>query len=491
MASSHQYVRLIMKALALRLFASLDRSSPHRRGAFLLAWLSIGVSSLLFLILSPQNDVHALRFPETTLQSPRCTLYASPSGDDRNSGTSPSSPKTLLGAAADTHPGSVVCLLGGTYDVGAAFYPPVSGTPSSWIIYKSYDNAPVNLLWAGGAIGQPMFKFGNGKFPSGAAYLEFRGLKLDGQNTALDGFFCLGGHHLRFIGNTINNTGGSGVGAVNCDYLTSDHNLINHNGYLYGWTSAISYNSAQWFDKYSGFHNIISNNIVTGEYDGSTHHTDGNGIILDLSNGSYDYTSANTPPALVINNVVYENGGRCIEAYTVTSFWIVNNTCYRNDLDPLLSTAGSITTNNARDGYILNNIAVASRSSSPPYDQQNNHTDIRYYRNMYSGGRNNLKESSPSAFIEADPLFLDPPRFDPKSEKEYEKSLAPSRLGSGLQLQPSSPALRQGIDPSALPNLQGDILTDLRKYIYQDISGNPRPKGGPFDLGAYQSSRTP
>jgi len=72
----------------------------------------------------------------------------------------------------------------------------------------------------------------------------------------------------------------------------SDHNLINHNGYLYGWTSAISYNNDQWFDNYSGFHNIVSNNIITGEFDGSSNHTDGNGIILDLG--------GNTPPALII-----------------------------------------------------------------------------------------------------------------------------------------------------------------------------------------------
>src|SRR5207253_5928147 len=78
----------------------------------------------------------------------------------------------------------------------------------------------------------------------------------------------------------------------------------------------------QWFDTYPGFHNIISNNIVAGEFDSSSNHTDGNGIILDLSNGSYNASTANTPPVLIINNVVYGNGGRCIHAYIVTNFWI-------------------------------------------------------------------------------------------------------------------------------------------------------------------------
>src|SRR5205823_7448517 len=74
-----------------------------------------------------------------------------------------------------------------------------------------------------------------------------------------------------------------------------------------------------------------SSNLITGEVDQSTNKTDGNGIILDLSNGSYDPTTANTPPALIINNVVYGNGGRCILGYVVTNFWFVNNTCYKNE----------------------------------------------------------------------------------------------------------------------------------------------------------------
>ncbi|MGH7602865.1 MAG: Ig-like domain-containing protein, partial [Gemmatimonadaceae bacterium] len=67
-----------------------------------------------------------------------CTLFASPSGNNSNSGSSPSAPKTFTGAAAATQPGSVVCLLGGTYNLASTFYPPISGSPSSWIVYKNY-----------------------------------------------------------------------------------------------------------------------------------------------------------------------------------------------------------------------------------------------------------------------------------------------------------------------------------------------------------------
>jgi len=260
-----------------------------------------------------------------------CTLFASPSGNDSNSGTSASSPKTFQGAANATQPGSVLCLLGGTYNFSSSFTPPSSGTPSSWITYKNYGDGPVNIVYTGPADASPIFRLGSGSFPTGGvSYIEFRGLNLNGNSNSGDAFWCQGTHHLRFINNSMSDTGTAGIGTRDCDYLTADHNLIYHNGYMpastpdpqwYGWTSGISYNSNQWFDTYPGFHNIISNNIVVGEFDSSSNHTDGNGIILDLSNGSYNASTANTPPVLIINNVVYGNGGR-IHAYIVTNFWI-------------------------------------------------------------------------------------------------------------------------------------------------------------------------
>lgn len=438
-------------------------------------------------------------FPGENLSEPasrNCTLFAAPWGKDSNSGSDASAPKSFLGAARSARPGSVICLLSGSYALTSSFVPPVSGAPNAWIVYKADDSGPVNFVWEGPADASPMFKFGDGHFPSRPAYLEFTGFSLDGKGKAADGFFCRGAHHLRFVSNSIFNTGGSGIGAIDCDYLTADHNVIHHNGYIpestrvpqwYSWTSGISFNSARWYDRYPGFHNVIANNIVTDEVDQSPHHTDGNGIILDLSNGTYDYSSADTPPALIVNNVVYGTAGRCVEAYTVTNFWIVNNTCYMDAMDPAMEDVGSITTDNSRDGFIVNNIAVSWRRSNPPYDQLKSNANIRYFANLYFGGSNALKDSPQSPFLEADPLFVEPPSFDAKSDRPYESAFPPSQLGRRLALQASSPALRSGIDPASLPRLSRAIEVGLQKYIYTDIEGNSRPRGGPFDLGAYQS----
>jgi len=427
-----------------------------------------------------------------------CSIYASPSGKDANSGSSAESPKTFAGAAATTRPGWVVCLAGGTYVLRSTFKPPTSGTPSSWIIYRGYGDTPVKFVWAGAADASPMFDMNGGRFPSGPAYLEFRGLHLDGEGRAGDGFFCRGSHHLRFIANSVSNTGGSGIGAIQCDYLMVDHNAISHNGHIpavagsnashYSWTSGISLNSSQWYDSYSGFHNIISNNIVTGEVDQSAKHSDGNGIILDLSDRTYNYRSANTPPALIVNNVVYGNGGRCIEAYVVTNFWIVNNTCYKNNLDASMERDGSIEVHNARDGYIVNNIVVVGSTSGRCYDEENVTKNIHYHRDLCFGGLDQLRLSEPGQVLRADPLFLSPPYFKAKGSAKVGEPLDPSILGDSLMLQGDSPALGKGIDPASMPNLSETIIRDLKKYVNTDIKGRARPRGGTPDLGAYERS---
>lgn len=455
------------------------------------------VIAVAFLLL-PYPERTAIAPNASSNALPACTLYASPSGSDTKSGDKPAFAKTLKGAAEAARPGSVVCLAGGTYTSSSAFLPPRSGTPSAWIVYRSYGDTPAKFIWTGDADAAPMFKLGEGNFPSGPAYLEFRGLHLDGGGKAGDGFFCRGSHHLRFVDNRISNTGGSGIGSIQCDYLTADHNVIEHNGYIpadaganakyYSWTSGISFNSNQWYDSHQGFHNVIANNVVAGQVDQSSHHTDGNGIILDLSDRTYRRKSANTPPALVVNNVVYGNGGRCVEAYIVTNFWFINNTCYKNNLDPSIGKSAAISVIDSESGYVINNIVAVWSSSDRCYDEEKSTMNIRYYRNLCFGSSGSLGLHNPEEIHYADPFFLRPPFFDATARDQYARALSPTSLGDGLTLQPGSSALHAGVDPVTLPRLPEAITVELKKYAYSDINGNPRPRGEPPDLGAYQRS---
>jgi hypothetical protein len=221
------------------------------RNIELLACIGGSLLSIALVLACKGTDPMETNKPDN-LKSPAddCSLYASANGKDQNSGRTTTSPKTFLGAAAATRPGSVVCVLSGTYSLSSSFKPPVSGTPSAWIEYKSYGDGPVNFVWTGPADGSDMVSMESVSFPSDPAYLEFRGFNLDGRGNAANGFKCRGSHHLRFIGNTISNTGGGGISTVLCDYLTVDHNLVHHNGYRFGWTSGVSFNSNQWFDSY-------------------------------------------------------------------------------------------------------------------------------------------------------------------------------------------------------------------------------------------------
>lgn len=418
--------------------------------------------------------------------APACTLYVASSGSSHRSGVSSASPTTLLHASSIATAGAVICIKPGTYDLDTTFYPAHSGTASAWITYTAHGDGAVNIIWTGGANAgdENMFHMYSRKFPDGPSYIQFNGLTLNGQNAAENGFFCQNSHHLKYTRNVIENMGSSGIGSVDCDYQTADHNIVYHNGYIAGWSSGISFNSNQWFDSYSGFHNVVANNFVAGSFDASNHHSDGNGIIMDLSNGTYKPSSANTPPALIVNNVVYGNGGRCIENFVVTNIWVINNTCYDNDLDLKLGAVGEIVSNSANTEVFANNI-VQSWGNHQPFQAIGTVTagTMKYHNNLIYGGRT---AGTPSAgFTTANPLFLASPVYNETADGQYASTVHPSTLGADLQLQAASPAIEAGIDPTTLAT-NASLKSDMAAYVYSDILGIARPIGGPFTLGAYQ-----
>jgi hypothetical protein len=420
-----------------------------------------------------------------------CTIFASASGNDSNSGTTAGLPKSLNGAANAATPGSVVCLEAGTYNTTSGFTPPRNGTSEAYITYQGYGNGTVNFVWNGGnGPGTFMFNLDSSAgFPNGHSYLRFSGLNLNGQNQARNGFFARYSHHLVFSHNFVANTGGSGIACIHCDYITSDHNAIWHNGYVQGGTSAITYNETEFYDNYAGIHNIISNNIAAGESD-TTVNTDGNGIIMDRSaSGATGVDNANTPPGLILNNVVYMNSGDCIINFIVSNIWTINNSCYKNQLNTsstfLHYHAGEVGDNSSRLDWYVNNIAYTWSSSLHAYFNDNTGILGNWYNNMYWVGEIDFTPTDPSEFFNDDPEFVDPLSVNPTATGQFADAPNPESIGDAFRLQASSPAIGKGIDPTTLPNVPSAIITDLKNYIYTDISGKPRAVGGSFDLGAY------
>src|ERR1700723_489830 len=97
---------------------------PSRKN---ILWTCLGIVVFFLLLVSVvKRFTRGIDLNHETA-STNCTLFASPSGNDANTGVSPSSPKSFSAASAATHPGSAVCLLGGTYNLSSTFYPPQGG----------------------------------------------------------------------------------------------------------------------------------------------------------------------------------------------------------------------------------------------------------------------------------------------------------------------------------------------------------------------------
>lgn len=441
--------------------------------------------------------------------SASCTLYASPSvaNGSGKSGLTIANAVSLVDAAAKTTPGSVVCLLGGTYLLANSFAPTKSGTASAWIIYRPYNPGGATLKWNSTA-SQPMVYLLTTNTRD-LRYIEFNGLTFDGNSIGSNAIFCqtpssvtnnTNPDHFRFVNNIIRNVGAAGIATIKCDYITSIGNRLHNIGMLTGWGSGISYNTNVWSDNAASFHNLIIDNIISGVYDccgtnriddpgNDTDITDGNGIIIDRS-----AIGDRSPPTLIANNVVYQNGGRCIITFHAGNTWILNNTCYKNGLDPLIGNDGSTLFEigdiqiggYSANNYVANNIAYT-------FTPRNSYqlmtvSDALFSYDLWYGGQGLYGFTGGVA--NGDPLFTNPP-----AGEQYSDALDPAQLTDNFHLQQGSPAIDAGIDPRTISGQKvilkgGTIVTSIpaitqamTTYLLTDIDGAPRTN---WDLGAYK-----
>jgi hypothetical protein len=426
------------------------------------------------------------------------TYYVAPapSGNDLNNGTKDHPWATIRKAAISIASGDTVYIRDGQYNVGKHDGPinPPSGTTfmaylgEKPIIQGSYPSTG-EYPWEGISI-------------QGASNVRIEGLTIRGFHT---GIACgTRGHHIVLKNNTLEYNSETGISSESatsgsqqsCDYLTIVGNQVHHNGYRYdtgrpatgpgeGWSSGISIHPR--FRPYlldgdaSKFHIIISGNRVYHNYDGTggdtdnaADHSEGHGIILD-SGGSQ------MPPTLIENNVVFDNGGKCICALGTQNFWIVGNTCYANSTDPLLvagfskAEIAAYETDEvpATNIHVLNNIAWALPGQKIADFPDSDSQDLDMRNNLWYGSPPNAPYSCPYGLnaIFANPLFIDPTANPPNFE-----------------LQARSPAIDAGaaIGAEVIPLRTGSTTGST----VVDFDGTERPHGRGYDMGAYESLLT-
>jgi parallel beta-helix repeat protein len=368
------------------------------------------------------------------------TFYASPTGNDSRNGLTPANAKTLTGAENATAPGDTVILLAGSYPITSEKDVSKSGTATAPITWRGNYNGPALFQYTNNVAHTMIW------LSAGRAYRVFDQLFLDGANyaiTAFGGQGTGGQHHITYSNCTITNTGSSGIALLGADYLTIVNNRISHCGYLASssWGSGISLNNQNQvalFDAGTGFHHIIAGNIITGTIDTSSHHTDGNGIILD----------GYSPNALITNNLVYNNGGRgihllqCNSTFAPNGIWVVNNTCYKNVLDRTLSSwpdySEFMQLNTTAAVVYVNNLAYAW-TAPWTYAVVGTSGAITWARNGQYGGRGTLGVAQ-SDFQDVTKIrnhvsdFINPPVIDDFADGQYATAVAADLIGNGLTL---------------------------------------------------------
>ena len=402
----------------------------------------------------------------------KCTLYAAPHGASRASGRSRHSPTRIGRAIARVRAGGVVCLKPGVYRT----------ISNLTIVHSGRRGKPITVTGDGG---RAVILYTRGRRDGGVIQTTYcrpwcashniviENLTLDGGGHMNAGVFAREGSRYVTVRNCIiKNAGASGISFNATDHVTAEHNLIFHNGYGQGWGSGITLWFGGWspvyggrrpeFDHRPGFHNYVVGNLVAGSYDGSGHHTEGNGIIVD--------GAPHTPPSLIANNVSYENGGAGFSVYRSRgSTWFVNNTSYANGLDSgiALRYSSNFQAIKSTGVHWVNNVAYGRRNwrYHIAWTYNTNRTNVGWVRDVaYNGDTSGIHSAmthNSKYYRYVNPRFVAPPRI-PTGSHPWAHAVAPWRLGNGLSLRPSTPIIHWGDNPLYVHGITPALRRGLR-----------------------------
>lgn len=419
--------------------------------------------------------------------------YVSEKGNDLSDGTSLKTAFRSLQRAADVvNPGDEVWIDNGIYtnndfeDGSGVLHIHRSGTADAWISWKAMPGCkPVikPLGWAGilvtssynvidgiTIIGQNdeialIDAFADSKKKNASGRFNTNGIYFNGRLSTPDSK----PHHLIIRNSTIRKCPGGGITAIEFDYLTVEDCIVAENCWYMRFAGSGITTLNNWaFDDDPGYHVIIQRNYVWNNkclvpWERIGKHSDGNGILLDVTNiegeiatnpnadaaidGAEATRKKNTRPewkgrALIANNVSAYNGGSGIHTFQTKHVDIINNTTYHNGS---VVNYQELFPNRSEDIVIMNNIIVPRPGGKVTSDNQNK--EVCWDYNLYPIEQNIFVGAHD---IIADPCFVN---------VQYDLTK------DGFKLKKSSPGRDSGCDE--IPQLL-DIKHKVRKDNKRD-----------------------
>jgi serralysin len=294
--------------------------------------------------------------------------FVSPTGSDSNGGTSMTDALATLGAATRLalKGGDCVTVADGTYDETVLVTRSGSAdTCAGYVVFRAATPGGAKVVST-----DPY----NG-FMVNANYVMVDGFDLEdtgtgsaftaGTNTLSNGKVIVY-HHIAAVRNVAHDSGGAGLAALHSDYVRFEGNAVygNSSRSNYG-DSGIDLWEMQASDTLPGFHIVIRNNLSYSNVESDiapSLQTDGEGIILD----SFDYADATygstpyTQETLVENNVIWQNGGRGIEAAGAqpTSHVTIRNNTVFDDNTQQQQYGGAEIVSWGNGNTVANNVVV-------------------------------------------------------------------------------------------------------------------------------------
>lgn len=300
------------------------------------------------------------------------------------------------------------------------------------------------------------------KNPSG--YYNTKGIYVNGRLNGVNDK----PHHIAIKNCSIHDCAGGGIVLIETDYITVDNNDVYNNAWFCRYANSGITTFQLWsHDHNPGYHIVITNNrawnnrgLVPWGQVGRL--SDGNGIILDVSNhGDEDWANPDNDirisdavkreqkhdprPVwdnwiLVARNISVFNGGSGIHAFRASNIDVANNTlCYNGSIMdyPELFAAKS------HDVNFYNNVILPRPGGKVTSNVGN--ANVNWDYNAYPTPQNALRGLHD---IVADPLINDP-------EKDI-------RFGD-YSLRPCSPAINAAMDRlwkyTTLPNGNPDVIS--------------------------------